>query len=229
MLISVFFSEEWSKDESSHWHVCIDEKCDEIADLADHIWDEGTITTPATQEADGVKTFTCTVCDQTKTEPVLFNGMTETEWNATMADDVFANFAYNESASVSGSGITVETVYEYKFTADKVYMKLTIAGQSTESTFSDRETVELYRSEHMTSMKEMMKFDCFEYDADTKTYKAVKGIYIAEVDTTVDDITATFENGKLVEVKYSFILVSEGIEMTAVSTITMSDYGTVEL
>ena len=72
------FSSEWSKDEASHWHVCTKEDCAEVADKADHTWDEGKITTIATQEADGVKTFTCTVCAQTKTESVVFKQVAST-------------------------------------------------------------------------------------------------------------------------------------------------------
>ena len=30
------FSDEWSKDATAHWHVCENEKCEEIADKADH-------------------------------------------------------------------------------------------------------------------------------------------------------------------------------------------------
>ena len=35
-----------------------------------HKWDNGTVTTPATTTATGVKTFTCTVCKKTKTEVI---------------------------------------------------------------------------------------------------------------------------------------------------------------
>ena len=35
-----------------------------------HTWNDGVITTPATCAVEGVKTFTCTVCSATKTEPV---------------------------------------------------------------------------------------------------------------------------------------------------------------
>ena len=73
------FSDEWTYDESSHWHVCRDESCVEISDKAEHTWDEGNITTVATQEQDGVKTFTCTVCSKTRTEVVAFTGLTEEE------------------------------------------------------------------------------------------------------------------------------------------------------
>ncbi|MDO5145889.1 MAG: leucine-rich repeat protein [Eubacteriales bacterium] len=35
-----------------------------------HKWDEGTITTPATETSEGVKTYTCTVCGETRTESI---------------------------------------------------------------------------------------------------------------------------------------------------------------
>lgn len=35
-----------------------------------HSWNEGVVTTPATQTTDGVKTYTCSVCGETKTEKI---------------------------------------------------------------------------------------------------------------------------------------------------------------
>ena len=40
------------------------------------VWDDGVITTPATPDAAGVKTYTCTVCGRTRTESVPFVCMT---------------------------------------------------------------------------------------------------------------------------------------------------------
>ncbi len=39
-------------------------------EMVAHSYDAGTVTTPATCTAEGVKTFTCSVCGDTKTEPV---------------------------------------------------------------------------------------------------------------------------------------------------------------
>ena len=44
-------------------------KQEEVAKL-DHAWDEGKVTKEATTEAEGVKTYTCTVCKATKTEAI---------------------------------------------------------------------------------------------------------------------------------------------------------------
>ena len=38
--------------------------------LAEHTWDAGAVTTEPGCETEGVKTFTCTVCKETKTEAV---------------------------------------------------------------------------------------------------------------------------------------------------------------
>ena len=63
---------EWSTDETYHWHACEDKKCTEVLDKAEHTWNEGVITTPATFATDGVKTYTC-ICGKTRTEKVVFN------------------------------------------------------------------------------------------------------------------------------------------------------------
>lgn len=66
------FGEEWKKDGREHWRVCTEVDCGEISEKAEHEWDDGELTVPATKETDGVKTYTCTVCLQTKTESVKY-------------------------------------------------------------------------------------------------------------------------------------------------------------
>ena len=63
------YATEWSKDETNHWHAATcghDVKKDE----ASHTWNDGVVTTNPTETTDGVKTLTCTVCGETKTESV---------------------------------------------------------------------------------------------------------------------------------------------------------------
>ena len=64
---------EWSSDDTYHWHACEDEKCTEQLDKAEHTWDAGVITTQATFAQDGVKTYTCSVCEKTRTESVAYS------------------------------------------------------------------------------------------------------------------------------------------------------------
>ena len=64
------FSEEWSKDETYHWHAATCEHTEEYSDKAEHTWDEGKITNPGSCTEPGTMLFTCTVCGATKTESV---------------------------------------------------------------------------------------------------------------------------------------------------------------
>ncbi len=61
------FKSEWSKDTLGHWHECKRDAAHKN-DYAAHAWGAGVITKPATETENGIKTFTCTVCRQTKTE-----------------------------------------------------------------------------------------------------------------------------------------------------------------
>ncbi len=223
------FSAEWSSDATSHWHACTGEECTLVADKADHMWDAGVITTEATQDADGVKTFACSVCAATKTEPVAFTGMTLAEWNAAFADSLFENFAYHEEATIDATGFSMETETTYKFTEDSAWVKITIAGQSDESFAPSKEEANEARDEMVASIKEMTPYEKYSYDAETKTYKAKSEIYIKGVDASTADITLTFANGKLVKIEYSVDVVESDINMTATSVTTISDYGTVVL
>lgn len=74
------YKTEWAKGTTHHWHECEGETCLEVSDKAEHTWNEGEITTDPTAEADGEKTFTCTVCNATKDEPVEFTGISEEKW-----------------------------------------------------------------------------------------------------------------------------------------------------
>ena len=74
-------SSEWTTDENKHWHLC--SVCNEkIAETeGDHAWNDGVITTAATCKSEGEKTYTCTVCEKTKTEVVEKTAHTpSSEW-----------------------------------------------------------------------------------------------------------------------------------------------------
>lgn len=64
------FSSEWKNDETSHWHECMTKKHSDVADKADHTFDAGVVTTPATETTEGVLTLTCTVCGFQKTKSI---------------------------------------------------------------------------------------------------------------------------------------------------------------
>ena len=225
-VIGCDFSTEWSIDETSHWHVCTHIYCDEIADKAEHTWDDGSITTKATQEADGVKTYTCTACGKTKTEAVAFTGMSKTDWDAALADEMFINFSYDEAASMTTSGVTVDTQMTFKFTKNRAMLKTTVAEQTEEEYVSDKEEVEEGRESIIEAIKSLVAYDSYAYDAATKTYKATKQVYIETWELWTKDIALTFDGGKLVQIQYTGSFTSEGLTFALDSTVTLT-YGSI--
>ena len=76
------WSSDWKYDDNYHWHDCTADGCDITENsgkngYAAHTWDEGTVTKEPTATEAGVKTFTCTVCQSTKTEEIAATGTTE--------------------------------------------------------------------------------------------------------------------------------------------------------
>ena len=59
------------KTEGSHCSVCGEVlKAQTVIKAAGHQWDDGKVTTEATEQAEGERTFTCTVCGETKQEAI---------------------------------------------------------------------------------------------------------------------------------------------------------------
>ncbi len=216
------FSEEWTKDETSHWHTCTDAECAEVSDKAEHVWNDGEITTKATQEAAGVKTFTCTTCGQTKTEAVAFTGFTEEEWEAALADSLFENFTYEEEAKTSLGG---KSSAKYKLTKDDAWVRMVQGSSVQEEYASSLVEVEELRGSFLDSLKDMTPYDSFKYDAETKTYKA-DTIYLPLLELPANRITVTFTDGKLTEISYDVNYSINGVAFDITSKITISDYGT---
>ena len=63
------YSTEWSYDEENHWHATT---CGHEGgkDKNSHEFDEWTVKTPATEEAEGIETATCTICGYEKTRKI---------------------------------------------------------------------------------------------------------------------------------------------------------------
>ena len=64
------FAEEWSNNETHHWHACADKGCKEIKDKAEHSWNGGSVTVEPTTEKEGAMVYTCTVCNREKTAKI---------------------------------------------------------------------------------------------------------------------------------------------------------------
>lgn len=65
-----WYGDQWESNSSKHWHVCA---CGQKAEESNHSWNSGVVTSAATCQKDGVKTYTCTVCKATKTEAISAN------------------------------------------------------------------------------------------------------------------------------------------------------------
>ena len=57
----------------------------ELPPTGAHVWDGGTVTTAPTETTPGVRTFTCTVCDQTRTEAIPATGAHDYRFTETIA------------------------------------------------------------------------------------------------------------------------------------------------
>ena len=97
------FSEEWSNDETHHWHACADKGCKEIKDKAEHSWDGGNVTVEPTTEKEGGMVYTCTVCRREKTEKINKLAV-ETEYTITF--DSKGGSAVRPVKASAGAAIT---------------------------------------------------------------------------------------------------------------------------
>ena len=65
-----FDMEAWKFDDENHWHPATCGHTDEKKGFAAHEWNGGVVTTEPNYGVEGEKTFTCTVCKATRTEPI---------------------------------------------------------------------------------------------------------------------------------------------------------------
>ena len=66
-------------DKDNHWMKC--SRCDEKDDVSPHTWYSGTVTTAPTCTTAGERTYSCTECGATKTEPIDATGHSwKSEW-----------------------------------------------------------------------------------------------------------------------------------------------------
>ena len=79
-----------AKGYTTHTCACGESYVDTYVDALGHSWDSGKVTKPATETEDGVKTYTCTRCGETKTESIPAVSVDVTQ----MFTDVTKNWAY---------------------------------------------------------------------------------------------------------------------------------------
>ena len=127
--------------EGSHCSVCGEVlTAQETIDALGHVWDEGTVTVEPTDTEPGVKTYTCTVCGETKTEEIpatgihlsktsltlvastrevirLLNANNETLKATWTAENIWSARSDENVVSVSNGLITALSIGEAKVTA----------------------------------------------------------------------------------------------------------------
>ena len=64
------FAEEWTSDSSGHWHAATCKHTTEVSGKVAHSFGDWTVTKAATEEAEGTKERSCTVCGYTATEVI---------------------------------------------------------------------------------------------------------------------------------------------------------------
>lgn len=92
------FTTSWTHDDNMHWKQC--SRCDEKDDVSPHTWDSGTVTTAPTCTKAGERTYTCTECGATKTEPIPATGHS---WKSDWTSDATHHWyeCANESCDVT--------------------------------------------------------------------------------------------------------------------------------
>ena len=243
------FSTTWSKDQTHHWHACEGKDCTEVADKAEHTFNAGEITTAPSKAAAGTKTFTCTACGATKTEPVAYDPET------TVTAEQFAN-AFNLGNNWTISFFAFHPVYEQKMSivqkrADNKFhcieTMMDAAGTvlDTYEDFDeivnnvwygyrydnnaqafDKVTITDPVEQRLASMMDDYLPDCiktftdYTYDAQSKSYVAAS-ILNTQSNTTLTNVSLSFEDGALVALSY--VIDMEGAAVTYDATITYGD------
>ncbi|MBQ9099609.1 MAG: hypothetical protein IJY50_09320 [Clostridia bacterium] len=226
------FSTDWSADATHHWHACEDASCTEVSDKAEHSFDGGKVTTEATDTADGVKTFTCTVCDATKTEPIAFNGLTAGQYGVAMDAPNFNNVTVNWELNVTPvSGDAYSEVFVVKMDGNKY----------SQAGTSNGEKISVYSESDAESVAELKATLLFFAQIKRKqlTFDKATGVYTAAEDCKVnvempDGAIQTFTDAKMkfsgntvTEVTFALSYTDGGeVTWTATGKVTLSGYTT---
>lgn len=123
-------STDWSHDKNSHWHAC--SGCSEKIDEANHTWNLGEVTTEATCTSKGVKTFTCTVCGETKTEDIE---MVDHDFTGALIN-TDADGHYHKCANCDATDTKVSHEFSYEKVDGSVHSKTCDCGYTANENHS---------------------------------------------------------------------------------------------
>ena len=215
------FKTEWTSDATHHWHACETNGCSEISGNAEHTWDDGEITTEATAQANGEKTFTCTVCEATKVEALTF----EDVWNSTLEIENFENVTLALYGTFIGG-------YGYEF--EEFLMLDGDVGFAIGEKTTDPAVVASIKNIYVNTVLGVLEnFDNFTYDAENGVYKAnstiVYAVTVQGMDATItaNDVVVTIDaDNKLAKMSCGMKQEFDGGELNLTVTFEFSDYGT---
>ena len=108
----------------------------QVIPKADHVWNKGEITTPATCTTKGIKTYNCTSCGTTKTEAIAATGHGATE------------IRNKKDATTTSEGYTGDiycTICNQKISSGKKIAKLTPQTATPGKTLKDKSTNGVYK------------------------------------------------------------------------------------
>ena len=243
------FSADWSKDQTHHWHACEGADCTEVADKTEHTYNAGEITTPATKAAAGTKTFTCTACGATKTEPVAYNPETTVTAEQfasalTLGNNWTISFVafhpvYEQKMSIvqkradnkfhcietmmDANGTVLDTYEDFDEIVDNVWYGY---RYDDDAQAFDKVTITDTVEDRLASMLSEYLPDClktfadYTYNTETKAYVAAS-ILNTESGTTLTNVSLSFENGALVALSY--VIDMQGAAVTYDATFTYGD------
>ena len=127
------YSDEWSFNDDRHWRNASCQHTSEVTGEAEHLWNNGVVTTPPSDEATGVKTYTCVVCEHTKTEILPIVGhvhsydIKNTNYLNTAADCTHkATYYYSCACGERG-----EALFEYGEVASHRFINYISDGNAT--------------------------------------------------------------------------------------------------
>ena len=225
------FAEEWSADDTHHWHACTVQDCDGKSDQAEHDWDDGVLSPTPTATTPGARRYICKTCGKIRTETVGPEPtVQETEWaNAFLIPDE----NYWMTVSINGAeyhvvkrrnGIAVAynpqavdmSKQYYTFEDGKYYCYTETVGRVVKEEVSEQ----VYRQ--VVTLIDLQKFAyaTFSFDDADKTYKAAQ----LTIDGIVyENVCISFQSGKIT--RLSFTKAEAGKE-SDVYGITIT-YGTV--
>ncbi|MCM1055322.1 MAG: InlB B-repeat-containing protein [Bacteroides sp.] len=142
------WSSDWSKDDTDHWHECIN-GCGVKGGKAEHEWNDGEIIQQPTEEEKGVMTYTCRVCGKEKTDDIDALGHTHgysTEWTsdenthwhaATCGRDVRSGEAEHDFGEPTVTPSTCTQQGSEKYACQTCGYEKTIALDLAEHSFGD--------------------------------------------------------------------------------------------